>query len=104
MKQHHYNTLVEAVNDLQRRGYTKDFNIHNNCIRCKEEHKEIELHPEDFVVEEVYRFEGDSNPDDNSVIYAISSPKGHKGLIVDAYGVYADSLSKEMIEKLRVKY
>lgn len=104
MEHRNYDTLLDAINDLQRRGFTEDFNIHANCIRCKNEQKEIELHPDDFVVEEFYRFEGESNPDDSSVIYAISSNDGHKGLVIDAYGVYADSLSEPMIEKLRIKY
>jgi hypothetical protein len=104
MKGHDYDTLVEAINDLQRKGYTEDFNIHSNCIRCTQKENEVELRPDDFVVDEVYRFEGDSNPGDNTVIYAISSKEGLKGLIVDAYGTYADSLSEAMIEKLRIKH
>jgi hypothetical protein len=56
----------------------------------------IELHPEDFQIDQHYRFEGMSSPDDNSILYAISSTKGLKGLLVDAYGVYAEGLSTEM--------
>ena len=102
MQKYSYDTLSEAMNDLQRRGYTEDFNIQSNCLRCKG--RELDLRPEDFTVDEVYRFEGDSNPGDNSVIYAISSKEGLKGLVVDAYGTYADSLSDAMIRKLKIKY
>ncbi|WP_299002578.1 hypothetical protein [uncultured Tenacibaculum sp.] len=41
-----------------------------------------------------------SSPGDNSVVYAIQTKTGVKGVLVDAFGVYADSLSPEMIQKL----
>jgi hypothetical protein len=43
-----------------------------------------------------------TDPDDSAVLYAISSPTGAKGVIVDAYGAYSESLSRSMIEKLRI--
>jgi hypothetical protein len=94
-----YNTVIEALNGLKQRGYVLDFNLKQNCIACKA--IEIDVHPSDFVIDEFYRFEGASNPDDNSIVYAISSKDGMKGTLVDAYGVYADSLSDEMISKLK---
>jgi hypothetical protein len=42
-----------------------------------------------------------SSTDDNSVLYAIHSKKGIKGLLVDAYGVYAENISEAMRKKLR---
>jgi len=93
-----YSNLVEALADLKKRGYTNDFNLKATCIHCAS--LELELHPEDFEVTEVYRFEGDSNPDDSSVLYAIESKDNLKGVLIDAYGVYADSLSLELATKL----
>ncbi|HNP16938.1 MAG: phosphoribosylpyrophosphate synthetase [Thalassobius sp.] len=95
-----YDTLSEALNDLKTRGYSNDFNLKPHCIECPA-HK-LELHPEQFEVKEVYRFEGMSNPDDNSILYAIESKDGFKGVLVDAYGVYAEALTEEMIRKLKV--
>jgi hypothetical protein len=42
-----------------------------------------------------------TDPADNSVVYAIESDNGTKGVLVNAYGVYADTLSADMITKLR---
>lgn len=97
-----YNTLTEALDELKKRGYTKDFNLQESCIHCGE--SDIRLHPDEFVIDEFYRFEGDSNPDDSSIVYAISSVNGElKGTLVDAYGVYASSLSPAMVAKLGFK-
>lgn len=96
-----YNTLSEATTDLKRRGYTEDFNLKPTCLECPS--LKLELHPENFTVDEFYRFEGMSNPDDNSIVYAISSAQGLKGVLVDAYGVYSDNLSEQMIRKLDFK-
>ncbi|GIV31213.1 MAG: hypothetical protein KatS3mg029_0564 [Saprospiraceae bacterium] len=94
-----YNTLVECIEDLRKRGYVHDFHLQASCIRCNE--KDIDLKPDTFEIVEVHRFEGFSDPDDNAVIYAVESKDGLKGLIVDAYGPYAQELDFEMAEKLR---
>lgn len=96
---HSYDTLVEALNDLQKRGYTHDFNLKPQCLECAS--LKLELHPEDFHVDEVHRFEGMSSTDDNSIVYAITSTNGVKGTLVDAYGVYSENISEEMRRKLR---
>ncbi|ADR22077.1 hypothetical protein MATR_02890 [Marivirga tractuosa] len=95
-----YETLSEALKDLKERGYSNDFNLKPHCIECPAD--KLELHPEQFEVKEVYRFEGMSNPDDNSILYAIKSTDGLKGVLVDAYGVYSEALSEAMINKLVV--
>ncbi|QED37134.1 phosphoribosylpyrophosphate synthetase [Antarcticibacterium arcticum] len=91
-------TLSEAISNLQKRGYTYDFNLKPECLECAS--LKIEIHPEDFEVDEIHRFEGMSSTDDNSVLYAISSKNGLKGLLVDAYGVYAENISEKMRRKL----
>jgi hypothetical protein len=96
-----YATLTEALDDLRKRGYTADFDLRPHCIECAA--MQLELHPDDFEIAEVYRFEGATNPDDSEVVYAITGKNGLKGVVVDAYGAYADSLSAEMLAKLRMR-
>jgi hypothetical protein len=95
-----YETLTEATNDLKKRGYTVDLNLKADCVECPAQN--LQLYPEDFTIDEFYRFEGMSNPSDNSIVYAISSTSGIKGVLVDAYGMYAENLTDAMIRKLRV--
>jgi hypothetical protein len=99
MNDNSYDTLSEALNELKKRGYTEDFNLKENCIVCST--RPMELNSEEFEVDEVHRFEGMSYPGDNSVVYAISSSQGIKGVLVDAYGAYAEAITPEMAQKLR---
>ncbi|MBL7857515.1 MAG: phosphoribosylpyrophosphate synthetase [Cyclobacteriaceae bacterium] len=95
-----FETLTEAIQVLKNKGYDQDFNLHPEWIECPP--LKLKFKPEEFHVDEVHRFEGMTNPDDSSVLYAISSTSGVKGIVVDAYGAYAESISPLMIEKLKI--
>lgn len=93
-------TLVETLQTLRKEGYTEDFNLQIDCLTCKD--GTFSLHPEDFHIDKYFRFEGKNDPDDSSILYAISSSKhGIKGVLVNAYGVYAEPMTNEMLSKLR---
>lgn len=96
----HFNTVTEAMAALKQKGYKEDFNLHPEWIECPK--LDLRLQPEEFHVDEVHRFEGMTNPDDSEVIYAVSSSRGVKGVLIDAYGAYASSLSSEMMRKLTI--
>ncbi|HCN84515.1 MAG TPA: phosphoribosylpyrophosphate synthetase [Sphingobacteriaceae bacterium] len=94
-----YQTMVEALNDLKERGFNLDFNLAKGTLHNST--KNITLHPRDFEIVELYRFEGDSDPADNSILYALKSDKyDAKGVFVNAYGVYSDDVSEELLKKL----
>ncbi len=93
-----YETLTDALQDLRGRGFTHNFNLESDALHCPE--LDLRLHPEHFTIDEQYRFEGMSDPDDNDILYAISSDTGVKGVLVNAYGPYADTLSAGMAAKL----
>jgi hypothetical protein len=95
-----YDTVSAAINGLKERGYTTDFNLEENCIVCNT----ARFDPDDFEITEIYRFEGSSNPDDEAVVYAIESNKGDKGILVNAYGIYSDTMSDDMIKKLSIHH
>lgn len=97
-----YDTLSEAVSGLQARGYSIDFNLDYDYIHCKA--MDLALKPNEFEITEVYRFEGNSDPADESVIYAIESKHGQKGVLVNGFGISSDALSDEMVEKLKVRH
>lgn len=82
-----YDTLVEALQDLNRRGYTHNFNCLDHCLEASA--IGCVLEPSEFEIRELYRFEGDSNPGDSLIVYAIASYQGPKGVLVNGYGAYA---------------
>lgn len=94
-----YDTLTEALDDLRHQGYTQDYNLKSDCLHGQTD--SIALQPDDFDIVHVYRFEGMTDPDDETVLYAIEARNGMKGTLVDAYGPYAEAVTPEMAEKLR---
>lgn len=96
-----FETLLDALKDVQARGYTEDFNVdaEDDRLECKE--KNIKMTADEFEIDEFYRFEGESNPADMSILYAISSEKNNlKGSLVSAFGTYSGDQSPTIQAKL----
>ncbi len=101
-KQFGYDTLSEAMNTLKSRGYTTEFLVgpEQDCIVCNATNKRVM--PYSFIIDEVFRFEGYSDPGDEMVLFAISSPKhSMKGTFACAFGVYSDDASSEIMKMFR---
>lgn len=97
-----YVTLSETINDLRKEGYTEDFNLQQNCLECRD--GQFKVFTDEFKVDKYYRFEGESNPSDSAILYAISSDSHQlKGILVNAYGIYSEPVTDEMLEKLDIR-
>ena len=99
-KNNQYDTLSEAVKALRKRGYDQDFEFRPEAIECKD--LDEVYAPKAFDIDEFHRFEGMSNPGDSSIIYAISTESGVKGILIDAYGAYSSPLKDVMIKKFQI--
>mgnify|MGYP000936651900 CR=1 FL=1 len=98
-----YETVTEALKSLQQHSYTTDFNLAFDAIKCSATNRLLK--PGEFEIVAHYRFEGDSNPDDEEVIYVIESADGSmKGTLLSAYGMYGEAMSEDMIRKLKVHH
>jgi hypothetical protein len=93
---YNYATVSDALDELKKKGYTLDFNLEENCLVCGN----TQLQAEDFVIREVYRYEGDTDPADEATVYGIESHKGEKGVLVTGYGANSDSLTRLILSKL----
>ncbi len=94
-----YDTVTEAVNDLKARGFNINFNLAFDKLICLEDN--LCLNPNEFEIVEIHRFEGVTNPSDEDVVYAVENKDEKiKGVVTSAFGLYADPVSNEMIQKL----
>ncbi|RRO13999.1 phosphoribosylpyrophosphate synthetase [Flavobacteriaceae bacterium 14752] len=91
-------TLSQKINELKNKGYTLDFNMESD--RISENQDRTFYRPDEFNVDECHRFEGMSNPADNSILYAITTSDGKKGVLVDGYGVSGGQISNQLQQKL----
>ena len=91
-------TLSQKINELKEKGYTLDFNLDEDKITDLSGKKSYM--PKEFNVDKYHRFEGMSNPSDNSILYAITTSDGKKGVLVDGYGISGGQISEELQQKL----
>ena len=97
-RENHYAKVSEAIAQLQKKGFTIDFNLKENSII----HHDEKFHT-NFEIVDVYRYEGDSDPADEAVVYAIQSKTGLKGILVTGYGPSIDADTAEILRKLQIK-
>jgi hypothetical protein len=97
-----YKTEQEALTHLAADGYTQSFSATKDGLTYAG--YDGTIHPDQIKIKEVFRFEGMSDPDDTSVVYAIETSDGTKGTLVDAYGANADRELSEFIEQIPLEH
>lgn len=83
-----YTTVAEALLDLEKRGFNANFELIGKTFRAVGSGKTF--NPDDLTILEHHRFEGSSDPEEMAVVYAIQAADGTRGVLVDAYGAYAN--------------
>jgi len=92
-------TLSEAIARLERTGFRDSFRP--DGARLWAQAAERFFAPAALVVEEVVRFEGESDPDEQAILFALRSPSGDvRGTFTTSYGAYADPASAEIVQGL----
>lgn len=90
-------TLATSVNKLVADGYTGNFKVDEQGLLAENEkhYKPSQVHIKNF-----FRFEGASDPADNSILYAIELDDGTKGTLIDAYGSNDDANIGKFIKQV----
>jgi hypothetical protein len=92
-------TLVEAIARLEARGFRDSFEPVTGGLRALSAGREFA--PEALVVEEVVRFEGESDPSEQAILFALRTPAGDvRGTFVAGYGVLTDPSRAEIVRAL----
>jgi hypothetical protein len=91
-------TLTEKINKALQQGYTENFKITARGLTDEvggKYYAASEVHIPNF-----HRFEGYSDPQDNAILYWIETADGRKGILVNAYGAYADLKVNDFIREV----
>ncbi|MCC6287048.1 MAG: hypothetical protein IT249_04120 [Chitinophagaceae bacterium] len=91
-------TLSEVLNKLEERGQANEFKVTDKGLTL-DENKYFQ--PSELKIIKTYRFEGESNPDDESILFLIEASDNIIGFIVDAYGVYSNIEPEKYIRFIR---
>ncbi|HZV68464.1 MAG TPA: hypothetical protein VFG10_02940 [Saprospiraceae bacterium] len=91
-------SMVAILNKLSKEGYTAQFKVYECGITSMSTQKEYSFN--EVAIDRFFRFEGDSNPDDNAIVYAISTDSAEKGTLVDSYGANSDPLIEKFIKEV----
>lgn len=93
-------TLSQVMKTLSERGIQREFRM-NESSEMKFENSEKKYQPSDLTILKTYRFEGDSAPDDNAVLYVVKDTAGNIGMIIDSYGADSNYPGEKFDEFLR---
>ena len=92
-------TLSAVITKLTQKGYDVQFKVTDEGLLSLSSNKVYT--PEHVKICHFYRFEGESNPSDNSILYAIETREGEKGTLVDGYGATSDELIDHFIKQVK---
>lgn len=90
-----------ALARLARAGFTADFRAEGDTLRVTGTARRYAA--DEALIRDFYRFEGTSDPDDMSVIYAVETRDGTRGTLVDAYGSYADPSVAAVVARMPLR-
>ena len=90
--------MTSCHTKLMKEGFTEDFKASESGLLSLQQEKLYK--PDDIKDVNFYRFEGASDPGDNSILYAIETNDGIKGTLVDAYGPYADARVDKFMQEV----
>jgi hypothetical protein len=93
-------TLGERMRQLHDAGWVDQLSVDDRGLRC--DGCGCWAAPEDVDVDEIYRFEGLSDPDDESVLFAVSMPCGHRGTLPASYGKDTAPDVADVVTRLRL--
>ena len=92
-------SLSAVVDDLTEQGWTAEFAAVAGMLVCGPCGHAV--HPQDVQVDEVYRFEGSSDPDDEAAVFALTCGDcGVRGLYVVGYGPSMSGADADVVSHL----
>ena len=97
-------TLSTVMEKLRLKKHDNEFQL--TPEGCFSAGKGKSYNPDDLVIIKTFRFEGESSPSENAILYVMQAKDGLIGYSLDAYGVYSnheDDRYDELIRKIPVE-
>lgn len=91
---YHYASVSEALEDLNKNGFINDFNLHDENIK---------KNPHQYKIVHIYRYEGNTDPGDEAVVYGIKSLSGEKGVFVAGFSANSENDAAQILQKISIK-
>jgi len=93
-------TEREVIDRFRADGYTHEFFLAEDGVHCRECTTQV-LEPEAVTIDATERVEGDSNPDEEAIVFAVSDgPCGLKGVLVSSFGPEVDGPLADGLRRL----
>lgn len=94
-------TLVQQIEEAKKDGFSENFSINNEAIVLPQDGNQGKHYSvNDVDVIHSYRFDGMTNPSDESRLLLIETNDGLKGTLTYSYGAKSD-MNEEIIKKLQ---
>jgi hypothetical protein len=93
-KMYHYATVSKALDDLHEKGFTYDFNLHE---------QDIVKNPHRYEIKHIYRYEGETDPGDEAIVYGIKSTTGKKGVFVAGFAANSISDASQILINISIR-
>ncbi len=87
-------SLYSCLNRMIGDGYTENFKPTTKGLLSNKTNRIYR--PHEIKIVNSFRFEGNSNPEDNVVMYIIETSDGLKGTLVNSYGTFSDSITNNL--------
>ncbi|WP_035675255.1 hypothetical protein [Flavobacterium frigidarium] len=95
MEKTNMDSLVTVLAEVEKLGFQSQFEINGkNLVSLKTDKHFLST---EVKIAHYYRFEGESNPDDNSIMYAIECSDGERGTLINGYGPSASLETADFI-------
>lgn len=91
-----YDSATVALEKLKEAGYLIDYNI---------EIDPLVANPSNYKIDYIYRYEGDSNPDDENTVYGIAEKdSSNKGVFVIGNLSFVEGKIRDVVINLEIAH
>ncbi|HXC49737.1 MAG TPA: hypothetical protein VN634_02525 [Candidatus Limnocylindrales bacterium] len=90
--------LSNVIAAFDEQGFTEHFAVRGKELVGLESGAHFDA--SEVIIRRVERFEGASDPDDMSIVYAIETRSGVRGTLTDAFGVYSSPAVSDFVSRV----